>query len=371
MLLLRVIIGTIAGVLKFGPHVIKWSVLDLLGVDRLPAYDPDAAEQLGASLLRHAESGVGGTDSFEDVTITAEDGVRLHAVADTGGRRVGGKRPIVFVHGFPELWVSWMDQMEHFARLGHPILALSMRGYGMSDKPPGVDNYNLDHLVKDVGAAVDYATTDLVKGHAARLKPLLVAHDWGANVCWRFVCGKRNAGRVAGYASLTVPPPRAIRDNMTPRQLWASMYMPFLTVPWLPEKLCLLNDAWCVGTIVSDTKRASLPAWLINAYRANVLQGGAMEAQLNYYRSWLAGGSKGAQDDDNDGDYGTKENRLPLPVLVVRAADDAYLGGDIFRSLELYLENSRLVVLDNCSHWVQADCPDEVCGEIAAFLDEL
>ena len=52
---------------------------------------------LGASLIE---------DGFTDVYVVSADGTRLHAVEDDGKRRVAGKRAIVFVHGFPELWVS-------------------------------------------------------------------------------------------------------------------------------------------------------------------------------------------------------------------------------------------------------------------------
>ena len=139
---------------------------------------------------------------------------------DDGSRRVEGRRPIVFVHGFPELWLSWRAQLLHFVALGHPVLALSMRGYGLSDKPAGRESYDIDRcLVPDVRAAVQHLASSAGGGH----KPLLVAHDWGAGVCWPYVSYLGGSVETAGYVSLSNPPSEAFNRGMKrPSQLWAS-----------------------------------------------------------------------------------------------------------------------------------------------------
>lgn len=137
-------------------------------------------------------------------------------------------------------------------------------------------------------------------------------------------------------------------------------------MPWLPEKVFLAGNAWLIGALMMDCRRAKLPQWLVNTYRANVLQPGAMEAQFNYYRSSIQNGPK-----PNEDDYGTKKKPLPLPTLIIRGMDDSALGDDIFKSLDEYLEDNKLVELENCSHWIQADCPDEVNTEIEVFLGKL
>lgn len=272
---------------------------------------------------------------------------------------------LFIVHGFPELWVSWYKQIEYFAKLGHPILALDMRGYGKSDKPASIGAYHIyECLVKDLNAVIEYTTTNL----GGEKKPLLVAHDWGAAICWHYAFQKETVDkeRIAGYVALAVPPGKAFEDNMTLKQLWASLYMAFFNMPWLPEKLFLYKNAVFVGLIMNDVKRGHLPTWLTNTYRANCLQPGAMQAQFNYYRSALQQAPK-----PPNGSYGTKENPMPLPTLILRGLDDSALGDDIFRNLDLYLKNNKLVAFKNCSHWIQWDCPNEVNSEIDAFLATL
>ena len=134
------VVGVLVGILKM-PTV---TIPAVLKGKSPPPFTPGSP--LGAELM--------GGDSFCDVFFASADGTRLHAVEDNGSRRTVGKRPIVFVHGFPELWVSWRSQLSKFAAAGHPVLALSMRGYGLSDKPVDVAAFDTLVLTQDIRAAV-------------------------------------------------------------------------------------------------------------------------------------------------------------------------------------------------------------------------
>ena len=60
---------------------------------------------------------------------------------------------VVFVHGFPDFWYSWREQMAALED-SFRVAALDMRGYNLSDKPAGVENYAMPHLVADVAAVI-------------------------------------------------------------------------------------------------------------------------------------------------------------------------------------------------------------------------
>src|SRR6478752_2359573 len=49
--------------------------------------------------------------------------------------------PIIFVHGWPELSVSWRHQLPCFASLGFRTIAPDMRGYGRSSVPSRFEDY--------------------------------------------------------------------------------------------------------------------------------------------------------------------------------------------------------------------------------------
>src|SRR5579871_7037981 len=57
---------------------------------------------------------------------------------------------IVFVHGWPELSISWRHQLPVFGALGFRAIAPDMRGYGRSSVYPRHADYALVHAVHDM-----------------------------------------------------------------------------------------------------------------------------------------------------------------------------------------------------------------------------
>src|SRR6202451_2040321 len=98
------------------------------------------------------------------------NGVRLHYVT-------AGKGPlIIFLHGFPEFWYEWKEQLPEFGK-DYRAVAPDMRGYNLSEKPAGVEHYQMKELVEDVRALAE---------HLGYKKFILVGHDWGGGVAWGF-----------------------------------------------------------------------------------------------------------------------------------------------------------------------------------------
>ena len=88
------------------------------------------------------------------------ENIRLHTV------EAGTGKPILFVHGFPEFWYAWQNQLEAFSR-DHRAVAVDMRGHNLSDKPADAKAYRPKHLVADLHGPVSYThltlpTSDLV-----------------------------------------------------------------------------------------------------------------------------------------------------------------------------------------------------------------
>ena len=79
-----------------------------------------------------------------------------HGYAESNGVRIHyaslGEGPlVVMLHGFPDYWYTWRHQMEALAE-DHQVVALDLRGYNLSDKPQGVENYDMRLLVGDVAS---------------------------------------------------------------------------------------------------------------------------------------------------------------------------------------------------------------------------
>lgn len=124
--------------------------------------------------------------NFVDI---ATNGLRLRAVVEGSGPLV------VLVHGFPEGWYSWRHQIAPIAAAGFTACAIDVRGYGGSDKPPGVADYSLAQITADVAGVVEQLSAD---GAA-----VLVGHDWGAPIVWNTALSRPD--RVRAVAGLSVP----------------------------------------------------------------------------------------------------------------------------------------------------------------------
>ena len=87
--------------------------------------------------------------------ITGGGGVRLHVV-ETGNPR---GRPIVFIHGASQCWLQWSRQMNSSLVEDHRLVALDMRGHGLSDKPrDGYDDSK--QWADDVNAVIQALNLD-------------------------------------------------------------------------------------------------------------------------------------------------------------------------------------------------------------------
>lgn len=111
-------------------------------------------------------------DVFERVRDGYADsnGVRIHYVT------LGRGPLVVMIHGFPDFWYGWRDQMAALAR-HYRVVALDLRGYNLSDKPRGVENYDLVLLTNDVAAVIRAL---------GRESATIVGHDWGGAIAWLF-----------------------------------------------------------------------------------------------------------------------------------------------------------------------------------------
>ena len=58
--------------------------------------------------------------------------------------------PVIFVHGWPELSISWRGQLPVFGGLGFRAVAPDMRGYGRSSVYDAHGDYRLEEITADM-----------------------------------------------------------------------------------------------------------------------------------------------------------------------------------------------------------------------------
>ncbi len=131
---------------------------------------------------------------FDNPEYVNNGGVKL-AVYRNGPLPSDTDKPaVIFMHGWPDVAITWNHQLKALGEAGYPVFAYDGRGYGRSDAPTGVENYTMAKLTSDIVAVQDHYGIDTA---------VLVGHDWGAIVLWQtpFYIGDR----VLGCAGMNVP----------------------------------------------------------------------------------------------------------------------------------------------------------------------
>jgi len=106
-------------------------------------------------------------------TIEGGGGTHLHVV-ETGNPR---GRPLFLIHGFSQCWLAWSRQLTSDLAERHRLIAIDMRGHGLSDKPR--DGYADSRMwADDVDAVIRGLTLD---------RPILCGWSYGALVILDYI----------------------------------------------------------------------------------------------------------------------------------------------------------------------------------------
>ncbi len=276
------------------------------------------------------------------------NGVRLHYV------EAGSGPLVVLLHGFPEFWYSWRNQIPALAEAGFHVLAPDMRGYNESEKPRGVRNYDIDLLAADVIGLIRHAGAD---------RATVVGHDWGGAVAWHVAM--RHPEAVQRLAVLNCPHPAVfLRKIVTPGQLRRSWYIFFFQLPLLPEwwmrrrNFAGLERLWTRDPV----RPGAFTAEDVAAYKQALAQPGALTATINYYRAMFRRGLFAAK----------REMRpMDVPTLLIWGERDRHLGLPLLDGTEQWVRNLRIERLPDASHWIQNDSPERVNELLVGLLTRL
>lgn len=278
--------------------------------------------------------------------------IRLHYVT------AGKGKLIIFLHGFPEFWYEWRNQLAEFGG-NYRAVAPDMRGYNLSSKPVEVEQYRMKYLVEDIRA--------LAK-HLGFKKFILVAHDWGGGVAWPFAI--RYPEYLEKLIIINAVHPaifiRELRDN--PAQQRASQYILVYRTAEAENILArdnyailvdnLLEDGIKQGYFTDEDKQAYIEAWS---------EPGALTGGLNYYRAVHLGSFTGESDDSLSADPSVF--MVNVPTLVIWGEKDKWLLTGNLEGLEKYVPDLTIKRIPDGSHWVIHEKPGLVNSYIREFIE--
>ncbi len=300
-----------------------------------------------------------------------------------------GDRLALCLHGFPEVALSWREQMVALAGLGYRVWAPNQRGYGRSSRPAAMQDYAIEHLMADVAGLIDAAhrSHGVHEGtYEGAREVVLLGHDWGGVVAWCFA--NRRLRPLTKLVVINAPHPMCfIRAVRRPGQMLRSWYMLLFQVPGLAERLLGRNGAQAIETAMvrssslsssasssSSSSAASsaqlqgmprgFPVDLLEASRANAAQPGALRAMLNWYRAFLRGGGMRRQWQLG---FGTIET----PTLLLWGEADRFLARYTTDGTDRFVQDLTIEFLPGVSHWVQQDAPEMCNAALVRFLSSV
>ncbi|RAN36288.1 alpha/beta fold hydrolase [Hyphomonas pacifica] len=319
-----------------------------------------------------------------DLRLIETNGIRLRVAT-------AGEGPLVIlVHGFPESWYSWRHQIKALSEAGYRVAAPDVRGYGGSDRPYAVEDYDMENLTGDIAGLAEA----LSPGEQA----VVVGHDWGAPLAWNTARLHRDKFRAVAGLSVPYTPPGevvfidAVRKFFTERGLF--FYQIYFQDQGPPEAeleadpaetirkfyYAISGDApdgtWPTDKKHGDTLLHRLPEpdmplpWLTEedvAYYDQQFRKSGFRGPLNRYRNW-----------HRDHAYLTSHPSSPViaqPSLFIGGTRDLVLKmypGDMVAAMKKSLGDLRgATLLEGAGHWTQQERPEEVNRLLIEWLNSL
>jgi len=219
-------------------------------------------------------------------------------------------------------------------------VAIDQRGYNQSDKPKGVENYDMRLLVGDILAVIK---------HFGQEKAIIVGHDWGGAVAWSLAMYAPQA--VDKLIILNLPHLRGLSRELAnnPQQQKNSQYARDFQKPDAASKLTPEALTFWV------TDESAKPRY-IEAFKNS-----DFEAMLNYYKRNYP---REPYVEDT-----SPVVKAQMPVLMIHGLDDtALLSGALNNTWDWLDKDLTLVTIPGAGHFVQQDAADLVSRSMRAWL---
>ena len=284
-----------------------------------------------------------GADTWDEVE---------HGYADSNGVKIhyatmGNGPLVVMIHGFPDFWYSWRHQMEGL-KDNFKVVAIDQRGYNLSDKPEGEQNYNMRYLIADVAAVIR---------HFGEEKAVIVGHDWGGIVSWQFAFN--NPQMVDKLVILNLPHPNGMGRELAsnPEQQANSSYARtfiegspadpdiFFGMPMTPQTL----SGWV-------TDAAAKPKY------EEAFAQSSFDAMLAYYK-------QNYPRTDGSSPPPAAAPILQMPLLIFHGLQDTALHSDGLNNTWDWIDaDTTIVTAPDAGHFVQQDAAELVTSTLKWWL---
>lgn len=260
-------------------------------------------------------------------------------------------RPIICLHGFPDLPDTWEPVAKRLASNGFRVVAPYLPGYAPSTLQGPFDAHS-------VAARLALYIRKLGNGSAVDL----IGHDWGAVL--GYALAHWHPMLVRRLVSIAVPHPGAFTRNVlgNPRQLLRSSYIAFFQLGILAERGVTLGNYalvrrlwrnWSPGYALSEAHFSKVTHCLSQS----------LPAPLSYYRAYSRDGL--ARQHLRE----LARSPIAAPVLYIHGRQDGCVGTGFSANHHRHFSGPfEQQLIDDAGHFIQLERPDEVASAVWSWL---
>jgi pimeloyl-ACP methyl ester carboxylesterase len=261
---------------------------------------------------------------------------------------------VVLLHGFPEFWYSWRNQIPALVAAGYRVIAPDLRGYNESSRPQEIESYCLPDLVRDVAGLITQCGDAPVT---------LIGHDWGGVIAW--LVPRLHPALVGKLIVLNAPHSGPLLRELrrSTQQKMRLSYQLFMRMPMLPELwMRMFGYRNLQRTLRRMAKRAgNFDAAELHEYVDAWSKPGALTGMANYYRA-LPRSRKALRSSGNQ--------PITNPTLLIWGERDPVFTHATTENFSEWVPNARVAYIEEAGHFVQSDAPEKVNKLIIDFLQE-
>lgn len=329
---------------------------DPLHLVRLRRNAPERSETTGPALEPAGPLYVDSADTLIRGPWThrfvAANGARFH-VAEAGDGPL-----VLLLHGFPQFWWSWRHQLPALAGAGYRVVAMDLRGYGSSDKPPrGYDTMT---------SATDVAGVIKALGET---EAVVVGQGWGAWVAWSMPGLAPEQTRA--IATLSMGHPLVMRRALTrggkQRRAWRRVFE--FQVPMRPERQLTREDL--VADLLQEWSApgGSFPEEeTADVYRRAIRVPFVAHSAMEYYR-WAL---RSLPRSDGRRFASGVEDAIAVPVLSLHGEQDPFvLMPSVLASHRRVSGPLRFDLVPEAGHFLPEEAPEPVNQALLSWLKGL
>ncbi len=272
------------------------------------------------------------------------DGLKVHVA------EAGEGEPLVMLHGWPQNWWMWRNQIPHFAR-HFRVIVPDLRGFGWTDAP--LSGYLKENLARDLVS---------LAGMLGLSHFRLLSHDWGGWIGY-IVCVK-HPGLITQHYAANIPP---LWPKISMQSIPAMMRLGFMArvaLPYFGPRLLTKNADFVHGLLTKgETRNGGWTDLELNAFSDQFRDRERARASAKLYRSFLFVESISV---GLLRKYGRTWIKTPTRLLF--GASDQALAPAWLRGYESHFNDILIEVVPRAGHFIIDERPELINERAMKFF---